>query len=254
MSIGSNPLDLTGRTILVSGASSGIGRETAIVLSELGARVILSGRDPQRLRETLEQLQGEGHRAEPFDLTEIEAIPEWIKRLTAAGPLHGLVHSAGVQQTMAIQMTNAARLEALLRTNVTAAVMLVKGFRQKGCTVPGGSVVLISSAAGLVGRPGVTAYSASKAALIGFAKSAALELAREKLRVNCVAPGYVETEMIQRLRETITEEQFASIERQHALGIGTPRDVAWAAAFLLADTGRWITGTTLVVDGGYTAY
>jgi NAD(P)-dependent dehydrogenase (short-subunit alcohol dehydrogenase family) len=250
-----NPLQLDGKTILVTGASSGIGRETAILLSELGARVIANGRDPQRLEETLSQMKGEGHQSEIFDLNEAGRIPEWLRGIAErTGPLDGLVHSAGIQQTMAIQTLNPERIESVLRVNVTSAIMLVKAFRQKGCAAPRASLVLISSAAGIVGRPGISVYSASKAALIGFVKSASLELAPVGMRLNCVAPGYVETEMIQKLRESLTDEQFASIERQHPLGIGQPRDVAGAAAYLLAETGRWITGTTLVVDGGYTAY
>lgn len=251
----SNPMQMTGRTVLVTGASSGIGRETALVLSELGARVVLAGRDRQRLEETQARLHGPGHLIEVFDLGEVDAIPAWMAGLVSrAGPLHGLVHSAGVQQTIALQMLNAKRIDEQMRINVQAGMLLVKGFRQKGCSVTGGSVVLISSTAGLVGRAGISIYSASKAALFGFARSAAMELAAQGLRINCLAPGHVDTEMGQRVQETLSAEQFEAIRREHPLGIGAARDVAWAAAFLLAETGRWITGTTLTVDGGLTAY
>ncbi len=246
-------LRMSGRTVLVAGASSGLGRETAVVLSELGARLVLTGRDRPRLEETLASLSGESHLVEPFDLNDADAIPGWIKLIVSrTGPLHGLVHCAGIQQTLPIQMSTAGKIEALMRTNVTSAILLLKGFRQKGCAAPGGSVVLLSGGTALIGRPTISVYSASKAALIGFARSAAVELAREGIRVNCIAPGYVDTEMIQRLREVLSPEQFQTIEQDHPLGLGTPRDVAWAVAFLLADTGRWITGTTLVVDGGLT--
>ena len=244
-----NPLDMQGRAVLVTGASSGLGRETAILLSELNARVALSGRSRERLEETLGLMSGEGHRIEPFDLNETDAIPDWIKRIVAeTGPLGGLVHSAGVVNITPLQVVSTARIESLMRTNVTSAIMLVRGFRRSGCSLRGSGIVLYSSAAGIVGTPGATAYAASKAALIGFAKSAALELVTSGLRINCVAPGIVETAMVDL---TQTQDQYETIKSKHPMGFGHPRDVAYAAAFLLAETSRWITGTTLVVDGGY---
>jgi NAD(P)-dependent dehydrogenase (short-subunit alcohol dehydrogenase family) len=249
-----NPLAMKGRNILVTGASSGIGRETAILLSELGANVVIAGRNRGRLEGTRDRMQGSTHRIEAFDLTAADAIPGWIKQIALeTGPLSGLVHSAGIQKTIPLRVISAASIEEVTRINVTSAIMLVSAFRQRGCAVPGGSVVLISSVAGLVGQPAIGAYSASKAALIGFTRSAAMELVHQGLRVNCVAPGYVDTEMAAGLREKLTAEQFETLAQMHPLGVGKPLDVAHAIAFLLADTGRWITGTTLIVDGGYTA-
>src|ERR1039458_2076046 len=118
-----NPLDMQGRAVLVTGASSGLGRETAILLSELNARVVLSGRSRERLEETLSPMSGEGHRIEPFDLNETDAIPDWIKRIVAeTGPLGGLVHSAGVVNITPLQVVSTARTESLMRTNVTSAI------------------------------------------------------------------------------------------------------------------------------------
>ena len=247
--------EMSGKTVLVTGASSGIGRETAILLSIMGATVVLTGRDTGRLEETLSRMAGDGHKVEPFDLGDVDAIPAWIKRIASqTGPLHGLVHSAGIQHTIPLRVLSAAKLEEQMRTNFTSAVMLLKGFRQKGCVAPRSSVVLLSSVLGLAGQPAVSVYSASKAALIGFARSAAVELAGEGIRVNCVAPGYVETEMAGEIRTKMTPEQFEAISRLHPLGLGTPGDIAHSIAFLLSEAGRWITGTTLVVDGGYTAH
>ncbi len=141
-----------------------------------------------------------------------------------------------------------------MRINFTSAVMLTKAFRQTGGSTPGSSVVFLSSITGMVGRPAISIYSASKAALIGLTKSLAIELARDRVRVNCVAPAFVQSEMSERLREMLTPEQFEAIEKMHPLGLGTARGVANAVAFLLADTGRWITGSVLVVDGGYSAH
>lgn len=249
-----NPLDLAGRRILITGASSGIGRETAVLFSELNARLVIAGRDPSRLEATLACLRGVGHSAEVFDLAALDDIPRRIKGIVAAGgPLYGMVHSAGLHAVVPIQALSPRRLEELMRVNVSAALLLAKAFRQQVPAAGGGSIVLLSSVTGLVGEPGISAYAATKAALIGATRSLALEFARERVRVNAIAPGVVNTEMTQRFWGELSQEQCAGIEAQHPLGVGTARDVAYGAAYLMADTGRWITGTTLVVDGGYTA-
>jgi len=250
-----NPMDLTGRTILVTGASSGLGRATSLLLGRLGARLVLVARNVEKLQQTAAMLEDPAHRVEPFDLTRADEIAGWMKTLAAeVGPLGGLVHSAGVHATLPLRMLTAKRIDRLMQVNFTAAVCLTKGFRQKDVCGPPAGVVFLSSVMGLVGQPGVSAYAASKGALIAVARSLALELAAEGIRVNCVAPGQVQTEMAQTQQASLTEEQFAAIEAMHPLGIGRPEDVAHAVAFLLADTGRWITGTTLTVDGGYTAH
>jgi NAD(P)-dependent dehydrogenase (short-subunit alcohol dehydrogenase family) len=249
-----NPLDLRGRTILVTGASSGIGRETAILLSKLGARMILVSRNEERLNQTVEQLEGSEHLIKPFDLKAFDNINTWLKSIAKeAGPLQGLVHSAGTQNIQPLRFLSSKDIENSMHLNVNSAIVLAQAFRQKGVSAAGGSIVFISSVMGLVGQPLRSIYSASKGALIALARSLALELARDKIRVNCVAPAFVKTAMLDKLQAVLTPEQFAAIEVLHPLGFGEPLDIAYAIAFLLADTGRWITGTTLVVDGGYTA-
>jgi len=250
-----NPLDMAGRTILVTGASSGIGRESAILLSRLGARVILVARSCQKLEQTLRRLEGTGHAIEQFDLSQYEVIPQWMRSLAGThGLLDGLVHSAGVQITAPLKTLDARQVETMWRINVTAGIWLAKGFRQRGVNIRGGSIVLLSSAAANIGIPALSAYSASKGAVIASTRSLAMELVREGIRVNCVAPGYVKTEMTNESAEALTEERLAEIEGNHPLGLGEPIDVANSVAFLLSPASRWITGSTLVVDGGLTAH
>jgi NAD(P)-dependent dehydrogenase (short-subunit alcohol dehydrogenase family) len=249
-----NPMDMTDRRILVTGASSGIGRETAILLSRLGARIVLVARDKSRLEETLSLLDGSGHLVKPCDLTALDEIPDWLKGISQEfGRLSGLVHCAGLQMTLSLRLVTAGQVAKLVEINLTAAIMLAKGLRQKSVLASPGSLVLLSSAMGLVGAAGRSVYSSTKSALVGLTKSLALELARDGLRVNSVAPGFVDTPMLAEMKNRLGAAQFSAIESAHPLGIGKAGDVANAIAFLLADTGRWITGTTLVVDGGYTA-
>lgn len=250
-----NPMSLAGKRILVTGASSGLGRACAEMISRLGGEVVLVARDEQRLQQTLECLEGTGHRLEVFDLCDVEAIPGWIKGLTGGGkPLDGLVHSAGIQITTPIKIMKLTEYEKLMTINLSAAYFLAKGFRQRGvCSAPA-SLVFLSSTAGLVGQAALSAYCASKAALYGMSRSLALEFAREGIRVNCVSPGLVETEMVEGLSKELTLEQLQMSISAHPLGLGRPIDVAFSVSFLLAETGRWITGSNLVVDGGYTAH
>ena len=249
-----NPLDLSGRTVLVTGASSGIGRECAVLLSSLNARVVIVGRDRAKLEETSSMLIGTGHSLEVFDFLATDKIVPWVMKMAAElGPLHGCVHAAGHQLIAPVRTLTIAALEEQMRLNLYSSMMLAQGFCQKKCFAKGGSIVFISSIMATLGKPAISAYCASKAGLLGFTRSLALELVRENIRVNCITPSVVETNMTSTLKEMMLPEQWTALEAEHPLGFGTPRDVANAAAFLLADTGRWITGTALVVDGGYSA-
>ena len=249
-----NPMDLTGRLILVTGASAGIGRAIAVTLSQLGARVVAAARNPERLAETRSLLEGQGHRTESFDLGALDQIPAWIKSLTAdTGPLDGLVHSAGILLVRPLPTTSRKDLADVLSVNFEAAFMLTKGFRQRGCHTERASVVYLSSVMASHGQAGLAAYAASKGALESMTRVLAREMARDRIRVNAVAAGMVETSMVGGLRSVVTDEQYQAIVGKYPLGIGEPWDVAFAVAFLLAETGRWITGASLVVDGGYSA-
>jgi NAD(P)-dependent dehydrogenase (short-subunit alcohol dehydrogenase family) len=250
-----NPLQLEGKTILVTGASSGIGRATAVLLSELGARMALVARNEDKLRETLGSLQAGTHWVEAFDLADLDRIPQWFSALIdKTGPLDGLVHCAGMSSLMPLRMVTTQHLETMMRVNFYAAVSLCREFSRKPMHGPSSSIVLVASVAGLLGVTARAAYSSSKGALIAFARSAAIELAKQKIRVNCVAPAFVQTEMYDASLKALTREQLnALIDSTHPLGLGAPIDVAHAIGFLLAETGRWITGSVLAVDGGYSA-
>ena len=249
-----NPFDMTGYTVLVTGASSGIGRDTSCLLSELGARIILVARSGERLEKTASALAGADHQVEPFDLTLVDEVPVWLKQgADRWGLIDGVVHCAGIEATVPIKSWSAVSSDSVMKINVCASLALAKGFRQQGVHNRPGSIVFVSSVAGLVGVMGKSIYSASKAAVVGLTRSLALELVRDGIRVNCVAPGMVQTEMVEGVNHLFTEQQRAMIAALHPLGIGSPRDVAHAIAFLLGPASSWITGTTLVVDGGYTA-
>jgi NAD(P)-dependent dehydrogenase (short-subunit alcohol dehydrogenase family) len=248
-------MDLTGRTILVTGASSGIGRETAQLASRLGGCVVLSGRHPDRLAGVRNDLAGSGHLVAPLDLMADTDVGAWMQSVVAeVGPLDGLVHSAGVHKVRPLRVMAPDLMPDMFRVNVFAAAELTRAFRRPSIRRGGGSVVFLSSVLGSVGQAGLAAYSASKGALTTLCRSLALELAREHIRVNCVAPGMVATEMTDALAEQVVPGEMERFAALHPLGLGQPADVANAICFLLADTGRWITGSVLAVDGGYTAH
>ncbi|OZI60276.1 SDR family NAD(P)-dependent oxidoreductase [Bordetella genomosp. 11] len=250
-----HPFVLTGRRILVTGAASGIGLATAHLLARLGATVAALDRDEAGLAAALGALPGSGHTTHTHDLRDVEAIPALMQAIAAPDrPLAGMVHAAGVASIWPTRLLSPDRYRDVFAVNTEAALALLRGFQHRAvCAAGGGSVVFISSVVGMVGSSGAAAYAMSKAALTGLAKSTALEYAPRNIRVNCVAPGFVKTDMYDRVAARWDETQRLQVEAMHPLGLGQPADVANAAAFLLGDAARWITGTVLVCDGGYTA-
>lgn len=242
-----DPFSLAGKRILVTGASSGIGRQTAISCAEMGAQLVVTGRNPERLQATLHMLPGDGHVAVPADLTQ----PEDLSALAdGTEPLHGVVHAAGISRLVPLRMLKQAHLEEMFAHNTFAPMLLTKELLAKRKIQAGGSIVFISAVASHVGPLASSAYSASKGALLGAMRSLALEVVKQGIRVNCIAPGYVRTPMLDGLASSgLNTDDYA---RLAPLGIGEPEDVAHAAIFYLADASRWVTRNYFIVDGGLT--
>lgn len=245
---------LAGRTILVTGASSGLGRAAAVALAGSGARLILTGRDPARLEESLARVGGGDHVAVAASLEDADPVAELVKSIASThGELSGILHCAGAELVRPMRMTKRAHIDMAFGAALYAALGIARAASQKGVVSDGASLVFMSSVASLRGTPGMVAYSAAKAAVDGMVRSLACELAPRAIRVNSIAAGAVATEMHQRLGSTLSDEGMADYERRHLLGFGRPADVANAALFLLSDASSWITGTAMIVDGGYAA-
>ena len=247
---------LAGRRILVTGASadSPIGFEICQELSEQGASLLLLGRRKDMLEQTRKKIKySELHSIEVMDLVELDNIAGRIKEYAAAGPFHGLVHSASFQGYSALTRINNELFDKYFHVNVAAPLMLAKGMRQKGVCPAGASIVFIGSVAGLRGQKARSLYSASKAALISLTQSLALELVDKSIRVNCIAPAVIKGPKADEQFKLLAEAQRLSLLAAHPMGLGSPADIAKAVTFLLSDDSAWITGATLPVDGGYLA-
>ena len=243
MSIAS-PFSLEGKTILVTGASSGIGRACARMAAEMGARLILSARNESRLQETLNQLKGRGHEVCVLDLLDNRALLPWAEHL---GEVDGVVHAAGVAKVAPFRMASESHLDDLMQVNYKAPVLLTQAMLKTKKIRPNASLVFISAVADHIAPVGTAVYAASKAALNAAVRSLALETAKHKIRANCVSPGYVSTPMLERLVSTTSVDEFQKLS---PLGEIQPDDVAASVAYLLSDAARWVTRSRLVIDGG----
>lgn len=242
-----NPFSLEGKTILVTGASSGIGRQVAIECSRIGAEVVLSARNEERLRETLSAMTGTNHAVVTADLLkqkDLEVLCDTVPQL------NGIVLCSGIGLTLPMQFATKEKFDNVFNTNFFSPFELLRLLYKKKKIQKNGSVVALASLGGTqIFSGGNGVYGASKAALASAMMFCAKEFATRKVRVNCICPGMVDTPLIH--RGTVTEEQLIENEKQYPLGrYGKPEDIAYAAVYLLSDAASWITGQQLVLDGG----
>jgi len=250
-----NPLDLSTKTILITGASSGIGRETAILLSNLGARIILVSRNIEKLHQTKNMMRDNNHVIYPMDFEKPQDMTEQFKELVnQTGMLDGMVHCAGIQVIKSLQFSTLEIIEKIFNINLISTISLSRAFRQPGIAKNPSSIVLLSSVAALFGNPGLALYSATKGALISLTKSLAIELSKKGIRINCIVPGMVDTDMLQKVFNNMSEEQRKQWDEAHLLGIGKPLDIAYMIGFLVSAASEWITGSIFTVDGGFSAF
>jgi NAD(P)-dependent dehydrogenase (short-subunit alcohol dehydrogenase family) len=246
---------LKDKNIVITGASSGIGRQIALEAAREGANVILIARNSDRLEETRSLAGGNKHLIYSFDITDFDKIDGLIDEIvTKTGLISGFVHSAGIESTIPFRNMKGVTYEEMMRVNVISGLEFARSIaRKKSVNPEGAGFVFIGSVMGDLGKEGKVGYCATKGALTSSVKAMALELSNKKIRCNSIQPGIVQTEMVKHLFETLPESSVADISKQHPLGLGAPEDVANLAIFLLSEKSRWITGSEIIIDGGYSA-
>lgn len=244
-----NPFSLSGKTILVVGASSGIGRSIAIECSKMGAYVIISARHEVSLKETLGMMRGDGHQIIIGDITSEDDLN---KIVDAVPELSGLVLSAGIGLTLPITFSTREKYDTVFNINFFAPVELTRLLIKKKKIAKNGSIVIISSISGVANYYlGNSIYGASKAAINAFSRYGAQEFSGKKIRVNTINPGMVNTDLIR--GGALSEEDLEKDMKNYPLGrYGEPEDIAYGAVYLLSDAAAWVTGHSLIIDGGFT--
>lgn len=241
-----NPFTLEGKTILITGASSGIGRGIAKACSKMGATIILNGRNRMRLGATLSQLELGEHRMIVADLTNNDSVGRMMDVLPV---LDGVVHCAGIGQRVLCKVASEQDVDAVMNANFKGPVLLQTELLKRKKINKGASIVFIASISSWSPSIGNAFYSASKGAIISYAKCLALELASRKVRVNCISPAMVWTDLV--LQEGVDEEQLRLDEQKYPLKrYGTPEDIANLAIYMLSDASSWMTGSNVDITGG----
>lgn len=242
-----NPFSLKGKRILITGASSGIGRATALVCSKMGASLIVTGRNENRLNETVSQLEGSDHISIIADLANQEGRD---KLFSAIDKIDGVVHCAGISGHKIFQFLKEDEIEQMFEINFYTPLLLNRDFIKKRKINKGGSIVFITSTSGIISSYiGGTLYSSTKGALNGLIKGMALELASKNIRVNSVMPSMVSTPIMN--GGQLSNEQFEYDKKRYPLKrYGYPEEVAYAVVYLLSDASAWTTGTNILLDGG----
>ena len=244
-----NPFSLEGKTILVTGASSGIGKATAIECSRLGAKVVVTGRNEERLKQCLCQLEGEGHQLLLADLTSEEGLCFVVSQCPQ---IDGLVNNAGITITLPVQFVSREKLDEILQVNTYAPIILFQRLLKAKKLRKDSSTVFTASISGLCcSVHGNSLYSTSKAAICGFVKNAALELAAKNIRVNAVCPGMIDTHILD--AGAISNEDIERERQKYPMKrFGKPEEVAYAIIYLLSNASAFTTGSCMVMDGGFT--
>lgn len=245
-----NIFSLKGKSVLVTGASSGIGRGIALQCAKMGANVILNGRNRERLEETLKMMVGCNHSIIVADLSNQEEIEKLVSELPE---IQGWVNSAGIPDISPIKRMKRDNVSKIFNTNIISSMLLFSLLLKNKKIKRGASVVLISSVSGnYIGTQGDTAYQASKGAVCAFAKGAAVELASLGIRVNCINPGLIPTNILKKSNSINEEGHMLDIwiDKYPLKRLGTPEDIGSGAVFLLSDASSWVTGQNLVIDGG----
>lgn len=241
-----NPFTLEGKTILVTGASSGIGRGIAIACSKMGATIVINGRNERRLAETINEMKGDNHLSLAADLSEGQALSAMVAKLPK---LDGIVHCAGIGQRVLCKQLQETDVDDMMEVNFKAPVMLQAEILKQKKINKGASVVFIASIASGSPTIGNAMYSASKGAIISYANCLALELAPRFIRVNCILPAMIWTDLI--FKGGLTEEELKEDEKKYPLKrYGKPEDVANLAIYLLSDASTWMTGSSIKITGG----
>ena len=241
-----NPFSLQGKTILVTGASSGIGRGIAVTCSKMGATVFLNGRNQMKLNATLAKLEEGNHKVIVADLRNSESVDRMMDELPA---LDGIVHCAGVGQRVLCKMATDRDVDFVMDANFKGPVLLQTELLKHKIINKGASIVFIASIATWSPSVGNAFYSASKGAIVSYANCLALELAPRKIRVNCISPAMVWTDLV--LQEGVEEEQLREDESKYPLKrYGQPEDIANLAVYMLSDASSWMTGSNVKISGG----
>ncbi|WP_121667716.1 SDR family NAD(P)-dependent oxidoreductase [Mesonia aquimarina] len=241
---------LNKKNILVTGASSGIGAQTAITLASVGATLIILARNKDRLNDVFNQLKGENHRVILADLTNAVQLENLIDQLPK---LDGIVHSVGMVRPFPIKFIGQKQINQLFEVNYTASVLLTsKLFKAKKINNTA-SLVFMSSISSHFAHKGGALYAGSKAAINAYSKTIALEYAPQKIRSNVISAAMVRTPIFEEAEKAVSKEMMDKHGEHYPLGFGEPEDVANAILFLLSNASKWITGTELVMDGGLTA-
>lgn len=244
-------VNLSEKKILITGASSGIGRATAVLASQMGAVLVLCGRDAQRLEETRATLSDpEKHCCIPFDVRDFDQYGDVFNHAVSDGvKLKGIVHCAGIAKVLPLRILKPSAVSEIMDVNFTSFMQLMAMYAKRKYS-DGGSVVAISAANAHYPQKCMSVYAASKSALEAAVKTLALELAAQQIRINCVIPGAVNTSMMQDLDDNSRK----LIEERQLLGVESPEDIANMIVFLLSEASSRITGRAMYVDGGMLGY